>query len=188
MLRRFCAWDLESLHEFKLIQVNPSQSSSQLHIRFVRPLFSKSSFLCAFSFFACSFSSFSSLFFLFKCFCTIFFILFSLPTSTKRTIVVSFWVEKCFSVLRYSYGRTLGCNWKHPRVQRHGGALVLGDFLQDKMWRLFSRFLRADLLLTLSFCDLTFACFNDYLYTVKICQARLASCFFDLFLLPVTSC
>jgi len=90
--------------------------------------------------------------------------------------------------LRYSYGRTLGCNWKHPRVQRHGGALVLGDFLQDKMWRLFSRFLRADLLLTLSFCDLKFACFNDYLYTVKICQARLASCFFDLFLLPVTSC
>ena len=63
MLRRFCAWDLESLHEFKLIQVNPSQSSSQLHIKFVRPFFSKSAFLCAFSFYACSFSSFSSLFF-----------------------------------------------------------------------------------------------------------------------------
>ena len=45
MLRRFCAWDLESLHEFKLIQVNPSQSSSQLHIRFVR-LFSQSRLFC----------------------------------------------------------------------------------------------------------------------------------------------
>ena len=96
MLRRFCAWDLESLHEFKLIQVNPSQSSSQLHIRFVRPFFSKLSFLCAFSFYACSFSSFSSPFFLYECFSTIFSILFSLPTSTKRTIVVSFLTHSSF--------------------------------------------------------------------------------------------
>ena len=188
MLRRFCAWDLESLHEFKLIQVNPSQSSSQLHIRFVRPFFSKSSFLCAFSFYACSFSSFSSLFFSSIVSVLSFSSYFHFRLRPKEQLLFHFWVEKHFSVLRYSCGRTLGCNWKHPRVQRHGGALVLGDFLQDKMWRLFSRFLRADLLLTLSFCDLKFACFNDYLYTVKICQARLASCFFDLFLLPVTSC
>ena len=110
MLRRFCAWDLESLHEFKLIQVNPSQSSSQLHIRFVRPFFSKLSFLCAFSFYACSFSSFSSPFFLFECFSTIFSILFSLPTSTKRTIVVSFLSWKMFFCSEVLL-------WAHSRVQ-----------------------------------------------------------------------
>ena len=78
-------------------------------------------------------------------------------------------------------GSTLGCKGTEA-------LLSWAVFLQDKMWRLFSRFLRADLLLTLSFCDLKFECFNDYLYTVKIFKARLASCFFDLFLLPVTSC
>ena len=116
MLRRFCAWDLESLHEFKLIQVNPSQSSSQLHIRFVRPFFSKSSFLCAFSFYACSFSSFSPLFFSSNVSVLSFSSYFHFRLRPKEQLLFHFELKNVFlfwgtlmDALSGATGSTLGC-------------------------------------------------------------------------------